>query len=96
MAATFRRDDYWRRNVRLTALLLAIWFLVTFGVAFFARELNEWTFIGFPFGFYMAAQGALYIYALLIWFYAWYMNRLERDFHDDRPDDSRVNQGRAG
>jgi putative solute:sodium symporter small subunit len=54
-------------------------------VSFFARELNEITLFGFPFAFYMAAQGALAIYVVLIWFYAKRMNRLDREYgvHED-------------
>lgn len=68
---------YWRRNVALTAFLLAVWFVVTFVVAFHARELNTIKIFGFPFGFYMGAQGSLLIYLLIVWIYAKYMNRLD-------------------
>jgi putative solute:sodium symporter small subunit len=67
---------YWRRNLRITALLLAIWFSVTFGVAFFARDLS-FTFFGWPFSFWVGAQGALVVYVLIIGFYARFMNRLD-------------------
>lgn len=69
--------QYWRSNLRVTALLLLVWFIVTFGVSFFARELN-FRFLGWPFSFWVAAQGALLVYGLIIAFYAWYMNRLEQ------------------
>jgi putative solute:sodium symporter small subunit len=72
------REVYWRRNLRLTALLLAVWFIVTFGVAFFARELS-FSFFGWPFSFWVAAQGALIVYVLLVWFYARTMDRLDRE-----------------
>ena len=75
-----RRKEYWRRTLRITAILLSIWFVVTYVVIFFAVPLNQITFLGFPFAFYMGAQGALAIYVLLIVFYAWYMNRLDREF----------------
>lgn len=71
-----RMRRYWRTNLRLTALLLCIWFCVTFGVSFFAREL-DFRFFGWPFSFWVAAQGALLMYGLIIAFYAWYMNRLD-------------------
>jgi putative solute:sodium symporter small subunit len=71
------RQAHWRRNLRLTALLLAIWFSVTFGVAFFARELSFSVF-GWPFSFWVAAQGALIVYVLLAWVYARTMDRLDR------------------
>jgi putative solute:sodium symporter small subunit len=71
------RRRYWRANLRVTVLLLLVWFGVTFGVSFFARELS-FVFFGWPFSFWMGAQGALVVYLLLIAFYAWYMDRLDR------------------
>ena len=75
-----RRKEYWRRTLRITAILLAIWFVVTYVVIWFAVPLNQFTFLGFPFAFYMGAQGSLIVYVVLIVFYAWYMNRLDREF----------------
>ena len=75
-----RRKEYWRRTLRITAILLSIWFVVTYVVIWFAVPLNQFTFLGFPFAFYMGAQGALIVYVALIVFYAWYMNRLDREF----------------
>lgn len=70
--------EYWRKTLRVTALLLLIWLATSFVPVYFVRELNEFTFLGFPFGFYMTAQGSLIIYVALVWFYARYMNRLDR------------------
>jgi len=78
--AIARHKAYWRRNLRVTAVLLAIWFSVTFVASYFARELATVTFFGFPLGFYMGAQGALLVYVLIIWFYARYMNALDREY----------------
>lgn len=75
-----RRKEYWRRTLRITAILMAIWFVVTFVVIWFAVPLNQFTFLGFPFAFYMGAQGSLVVYVVLIVFYAWYMNRMDREF----------------
>jgi putative solute:sodium symporter small subunit len=80
MPFTQKQKDYWRRNLRMTLLLLALWFVVTFVVSFFARELNEIVILGFPFGFYMGSQGALLIYVLIIGFYAKYMNAMDKDY----------------
>ena len=71
-----RHRSYWRRNQIVTTVLLLIWFAVTFGVSYFARALS-FNFFGWPFSFWMGAQGALLIYCLIIGFYAWYMNRLD-------------------
>ena len=76
MQLTDRHRSYWRRNQIVTAVLLLIWFAVTFGVSYFARALS-FNFFGWPFSFWMGAQGALLVYGLIIGFYAWYMNRLD-------------------
>ena len=60
-----------------TLALLAVWFAVTFGVTFFARDLG-FMFFGWPFSFWVGAQGALIVYVCIIGFYAWYMNRLDQ------------------
>ena len=80
MQLTEKHKEYWQRNLKMTGLLLAIWFVVTFVFSFYARELNEITFIGFPLGFYMGAQGSLVIYVVIIWFYARYMNNLDQEY----------------
>jgi putative solute:sodium symporter small subunit len=74
-----RREEYWSRNLRITAILMAVWFFVTYVIAFFARDLS-FTIFGWPFSFYMAAQGSLVIYVLIIWYYARYMSQLDREF----------------
>ena len=77
---TEKMKAYWRKNLQITAWILGIWFIVTYVAAFFATELNTFTFIGFPFGFYMGAQGSLIVYVVLIFFYAWRMNKLDKEF----------------
>lgn len=64
----------------MTGVLLSVWFLATFGVSWYARELQSLTVLGFPFPFFMAAQGALLIYLLLVGFYAWRMGRLDEKY----------------
>jgi putative solute:sodium symporter small subunit len=76
MELTESHRHYWRKNLNITAILLAIWFVVTFVVGFFARDLN-FNFFGWPFSFWVGAQGALVIYVLIIGFYAHYMNKLD-------------------
>ena len=78
MQVTDSMREYWSKNLRITAVLLVIWFVVTYVASFFARELNEIVVFGFPLGFYMGAQGSLIIYVIIIAFYAGYMNRLDR------------------
>jgi putative solute:sodium symporter small subunit len=80
MQLTDKHREYWSRNLRLTAILLAIWFFATFVATYFARELNEIVILGFPLGFYMGAQGALIIYVLVIWYYAHTMNKMDKEY----------------
>lgn len=75
-----KADTYWRRTRRLTLLLITLWLIVTFGLTWFARELNELVFLGFPFGFYVAAQGALLLYLAIIWWYNRSMKKLDSEF----------------
>lgn len=79
-----RYADYWRANLKLMAVLLAIWFIVSFGAGvIFADFLNQFRFFGFKLGFFFAQQGAMYVFVLLIFYYAWKMNRLERQYQVD-------------
>lgn len=80
MQLTERHREYWQKNIRLTAILLAIWFVVTYVAGFFARDLNEIVIFGFPLGFYMGAQGSLVIYVVIIFFYANRMNRMDKEY----------------
>jgi putative solute:sodium symporter small subunit len=77
------RAAYWQRTRRLTLQLLLAWFLVTFGVIFFARELSRMVFFGWPFSFYMAAQGATLIYVAIVAFHAWRMRKLDQALKED-------------
>jgi putative solute:sodium symporter small subunit len=79
MQLTESHKEYWSKNLRITALLLAIWFIVTFVVGFYARDLN-FNFFGWPFSFWVGAQGALVIYVLIIAYYAHYMNNLDKEY----------------
>ncbi len=77
-----RQREYWRKNLRVTAVLMVIGFVVTFVIAFFARELS-FKFFGWPFSFWVGAQGALLVYVALVWVYARTMNRLDREYGFD-------------
>lgn len=79
MQLTDKHREYWSRNLKVTSILLAIWFVVTFVAGWFARELNTIEIIG-PLGFYMGAQGSLIVYVLIIGFYAKYMNNLDKEY----------------
>lgn len=81
MQLTEKHVDYWKKNLRMSALLLFIWFVVTYVMAYYARELATINFFGWPLSFYMAAQGSLIIYVLIIGYYAMYMRKLDIE-HD--------------
>ena len=80
-----KQKAHWRATLRLTCVLLMIWFVVTFVVSFFARELNEISLFGFPLGFYMSGQGALLIYVLIVGYYAYRMNALDESIVANKP-----------
>ncbi len=77
---------YWRANLKLMALLLAIWFSVSFGFGILLAEpLNELRFFGFELGFWWAQQGSIYVFVVLIFVYAAVMKRIDRKYGvDDR------------
>ena len=76
-----QKQEYWRYNVKLTTVLLAIWFVVTVLISgLWASWLNQWTIIGFPLGYYMAAQGSLAIFVIEIAIYAWLMNKKDEEY----------------
>ena len=86
MELTQKHQEYWRKNLVYTAILLSVWFIVTFVEAWYARELNDLTFFGFPLGFYMSAQGSLAIYVIIIGIYALYMRKLDLEYGVDEGD----------
>lgn len=71
---------YWHRNLIAIASLLGLWALVTFGVSYFARELSQFDFFGWPLSFWIGAQGTLIVYVAIIVFYARFMNGLDDQY----------------
>ncbi len=86
MSTTPRQKAYWRKNLQVIAGLLVIWFIVTFVVSFYARELR-FNFFGWPFSFWMGAQGSMLVYGGIIWFYARYMDKLDAQYEASEDDD---------
>ncbi|MGY0193657.1 DUF4212 domain-containing protein [Leptothrix sp. BB-4] len=79
--------QYWRGVVRWTWIGLACWLLVTCAVSWFAGSFNRWTVAGAPAGFWLAAQGAIVVYLIIIVVHGWVMDRLESRRRDaERPD----------
>ena len=80
MQLTEKHREYWQRNLKLTMVLLAVWFVSTFVMGYFARPLAEINFAGWPLSFYMGAQGSLIIYIIIIWYYARAMKNLDEEY----------------
>jgi putative solute:sodium symporter small subunit len=83
---TQRHQEYWRKNLVITAILLFIWFVFTFVEIWFARELNTITFFGWPLAFWFSAQGSLAIYVAIIGIYAYLMGKLDKEYQVDEGD----------
>jgi putative solute:sodium symporter small subunit len=77
-------DTYWRRNIQLKIIMLSIWGLASLGLAILAVEpLNEAEIGGFPLGFWMAQQGAIFTFVALIFVYAKIMDNRDRKLEAD-------------
>ena len=79
-----KRDDYWKSNLKYLAVLLSVWFTVSFlcGIVF-AESLNQFKLAGFPLGFWFAHQGSIYTFVILIFIYVILMNKLDKKFDVD-------------
>ncbi|MDC0065496.1 DUF4212 domain-containing protein [Verrucomicrobia bacterium] len=83
-----RRKAYWRANLRILAILMSIWFTVSFGCGIlFVDQLNQIKLGGFQFGFWMAQQGSIYVFLVLIFVYVRFMNKLDRKFKFEEEND---------
>lgn len=83
-----RRKSYWRANLRILAILMSIWFTVSFGCGIlFVEALNEIKLGGFRLGFWMAQQGSIYVFLVLIFVYVRFMNKLDRKFRFEEEND---------
>ncbi|MGB5346143.1 MAG: DUF4212 domain-containing protein [Woeseia sp.] len=80
------RAAYWRANLRILAGCMVVWFVCSYGFGILLVEpLNKFVIAGFPLGFWFAQQGSIYVFVLLIFFYAWRMNSIDQkyDVHED-------------
>ena len=73
--------EYWRKNIRIVLILLSIWFLVSyvFGI-FLVEPLNSVSLGGAKLGFWVAQQGSIYVFVILIYVYVKYMNKLDKEY----------------
>ena len=81
---TNNSKTYWNTNLKYLAILLLIWFIVSFLYGIILPEtLNQFKIGGFPLGFWFAHQGAIYTFVILIFVYVYLMNRLDKKFDVD-------------
>jgi len=73
------QSAHWQRTRKLMWVTLAIWFVFSFLVHWFANALNGMSFLGFPLGFYMAAQGSLVVFVVLIFWFARAQDKIDRE-----------------
>ena len=71
--------EHWRRTRNLMITTLAIWFFFAFLIHLFVKSLNEIVIYGFPLGFYMAAQGSIAVFVVLIFWFAWKQNKIDEE-----------------
>ena len=76
-----QRKKYWRENLKYLAILLFIWFVVSYGFGIlFVDELNTIRLVGFKLGFWFAQQGSIYVFVILIFVYVKLMNKLDKKY----------------
>lgn len=73
-------EAYHKKNVIMILILLVIWFIVSLGGIMIVKQLNEIKFLGFPMGYYMGAQGSVLVFIAEIFFYAKYMDKLDKEY----------------
>ena len=77
-----QRKKYWRENLKYVAILLVIWFLVSYGFGIlWVDQLNTIRLGGFKLGFWFAQQGAIYVFVVLIFVYVRLMNKLDKKYN---------------
>jgi putative solute:sodium symporter small subunit len=80
MADTPNNNAYWSANIRLVTISLVIWALVSYGFAILLRPMLSGIAVGgTDLGFWFAQQGSILVFLVLIFFYAWRMNKLDKE-----------------
>jgi putative solute:sodium symporter small subunit len=77
-----KQEAHWRKTTRLMLTHLGIWFFFSFIIHMFVGQLNKITIpiLNFPFGFYMAAQGSLIVFVVMLFLFAKQQDRIDREF----------------
>ncbi len=84
-----QKDDnkYWQENIRILSVLLGIWFVVSFLMSvIFVDQLDAIRIGGFKLGFWMAQQGSIYVYVIIVFVYLKLMDKLDHKHHHDEKD----------
>lgn len=82
-----RQKLYWRRNLSLMARLFVVWFVVSYGCGILLFDfLNQFRLGGYKLGFWFAQQGSIYVFVVLIFYYARRMDALDHEFHVEDDD----------
>ncbi len=79
MRAPSQAEEYWRRTRGLMLFCLAVWAVFSFVIHIFVEPLNRIVILGFPLGFYMAAQGSLVVFVVLIFWFAHRQNQIDEE-----------------
>ena len=81
-----KNQDYWKANLKLVGILLGVWFLVSFVFGILLVDvLNVIQVGGFKLGFWFAQQGAIFVFVILVFVYAYFARRLDRKYDVDDP-----------
>ena len=81
MADRTSSNAYWAANIRIILISLAIWFICSFGMGIILRPMLMGIHVGgADLGFWMAQNGSIYVFLVLIFVYAWRMNKLDKEF----------------
>ena len=83
-----QREAHWKKTRSLMIIHLSIWFIFSFVVHWFATNLNSISFIGFPLGYYMAAQGSLFAFVVQLFIFVKQQDKVDREFGMAEDDDA--------
>lgn len=74
-------EAYWKATISLLTKIMIVWFLVSYGAGIlFVEQLNQISLGGYPLGFWFAQQGSIYVFIILIFYYAKKMGEIDREF----------------
>lgn len=89
-------QEYWKSNIKLVLILLSVWFFISFGCGIlFVDALDTIRFGGFKLGFWIAQQGSILVFVVLIYAYIYYMDKLDQKYESDHAKASQAEQEAA-